>query len=90
MEEIKSMIIQVKRMTSQSLQVAEKTAGGTDFDMQAEPIFRDILKKTRALEELAKIDNTKKRETKQRLFVGILSSWIALESLNLGVSYLYG
>lgn len=77
-EEIKSLIIQVKMMIPQSVQRADKPGSGTDEDEQSDPIFREILRKTRALEELTKTGNAKKRETARRLFVGILSSWTVI------------
>lgn len=76
--EIKSMIIQVKMKISQDFQGADKPGSGTDVDEQADPIFREILRKTRALEELTKTGNAKKRVTARRLFVGILSSWTVI------------
>lgn len=74
-KEIKSMIIQVKMMIPLRF---ENPGNKTDLDRHVDPIFKEILRKTRALEELTKIDNEKKRETTRRLFVGIHSSWTVI------------
>lgn len=74
-KEIKSMLIQVKMMIPRRF---ENPGSKNDLDRHVDPILNEILRKTRALEELTKIDNARKRETMRRLFVGIQFSWTVI------------